>query len=133
MKKLILVLLIMTALHCKSQNYEAKEINNLELSSVIGNISAFKTYPLTDNVVNIVIIKNLTGSAKNKESGEVSNNLYLTKCEFGELPICKLYLLEDFINLHIDKVYEDKKNIKINITSGNYKRRKLSTILISKN
>ncbi|SFF40123.1 hypothetical protein [Flavobacterium xueshanense] len=133
MKKLILVLLIMTALHCKSQNYEAKEINNLELSNIIGNISAFKTYPLTDNVVNIVIIKNLTGSAKNKESGEVSNNLYLTKCEFGELPICKLYLLEDFINLHIDKAYEDKKNIKINITSGNYKRRKLSTILISKN
>lgn len=132
MKKLILVLFIMATLSCKSQNFEAKEVNNFELNNLIGNISTVKTYTLTDNVVNIVIVKNLTGSAKNKESGEVSNNLYISKCEFGELPICKLYLFEDLINLNIEKVYEDKTNIKIDITSGNYNQRKSNTILISR-
>jgi hypothetical protein len=133
MKNIILILFIITALSCKSQNFVAKEINNLELNNLIGNISSFKTYTLTDNLLNIVIVKNLSGSAKNEESGEVSNNLYLSKCEFGELPICKLYLLEDFINLNIEKVYEDKTNIKIDITSGNFNQRKSNTILISLN
>ena len=133
MKNIILILFIMTALSCKSQNFEAKELNNYELNNLIGNICYFKSYTLTDNVVNIVIINNPSGSAKNEESDEVSNNLYLSKCEFGELPICKLYLLEDFINLKIEKVYEDKTNIKIDITSGNYNQRKSNTILISLN
>ncbi len=126
MKNIILVLFIMTALSCKSQIYKAKELNNL-----IGNISYFKSYTLTDNLINIVTTKNEAGSAKNEESGEVSNNLYLSKCEFGELPICKLYLLENLININVIKVYEDKKNIKIDITSGNSTQRKSSTILIS--
>lgn len=78
MKKLILVLFIMATLSCKSQNFEAKRVNNFELNNLIGNISAFKTYMLTDNIVKIVIIKNLAGSAKNKESGEVSNNMYIS-------------------------------------------------------
>ena len=133
MKNIILILFIMTALSCKSQKIEVKEVNNFELNNLIGNLSAFKTYTLTNNLVNIVIVKNLSGSAKNEESDEVSNNLYLSKCEFGELPICKLYISEDFINLNIEKVYEDKSNIKIDITYGNYNRRKLNTILISKN
>ena len=101
MKNIILLLFIITALSCKSQNFEAKEVNNLELNNLIGNISYFKSYALTDNLINIVITKNEVGSAKNAESGEVSNNLYLSKCEFGELPICKLYLLENFININI--------------------------------
>lgn len=133
MKNIILILAIMTALNCKSQNFKVKEVNNFELNNLIGNISAFKTYTLTDNLVNIVIVKNLSGSAKNEESGEVSNNLYLSKCEFGELSICKLYILEDFINLNIEKVYEDETNVKIDITFGNYNQRKLNTILISRN
>lgn len=133
MKKLILVLFIMTTLSCKSQKIETKEINDFELNHLFGNMSTFKTYTLTDNVVNIVIVKNLSGSPKNKESGEVSNNLYLSKCEFGELPVCKLYLLEDYTNLNIEKVYEDKTNIKIDITSGNQNQRKSNTILISTN
>ena len=121
MKKLILVLFIMTTLSCKSQNFQVKEINNFVLNNLMGNISAFKTYTLTDDLVNIVIVKNLSGSAKNEESGEVSNNLYVSKCEFGELSICKLYFLEDVINLNVERVYEDKTNIKIDIISGNYK------------
>ncbi|MBG6109146.1 hypothetical protein IWX84_000001 [Flavobacterium sp. CG_9.10] len=133
MKNIILLVSIMTVLSCKSQNFEAKEVNNLELNNLIGNISYFKSYALTDNLINIVITKNEVGSAKNEESGEVSNNLYLSKCEFGELPICKLYLLENFININIVKVYEDKKNIKIDITSGNFNQRKSYTILISLN
>ena len=133
MKNIILILAIMTALNCKSQNFKVKEVNNFELNNLIGNISAFKTYTLTDNLVNIVIVKNLSGSAKNEESGEVSNNLYLSKCEFGELSICKLYILEDFINLNIEKVYEDETNVKIDITFGNYSKRKSKTILISRN
>ncbi|TDD74949.1 hypothetical protein [Flavobacterium caseinilyticum] len=131
MKKLILVLFIMATLSCTSQKFEAKRVNNFEINNLIGNITAFKTYTLTDNIVKIVIIKNLAGSAKNKESGEVSNNMYISKCEFGELPICKLQLLEDLININIEKVYEDKTNIKIDITSGNYNQRKSNTILIS--
>ena len=131
MKNIILVLFIMTALSCKSQIYKAKELNNYELNNLIGNISYFKSYALTDNLINIVITKNEIGSAKNEESGEVSNNLYLSKCEFGELPICKLYLLENFININIVKVYEDEKNIKIDVTFGNSTQRKSSTILIS--
>ena len=133
MKKLILVLFIMTTLSCKSQNFQAKEINNFELNNLVGNISAFKTYTLTDYLVNIVIVKNLSRSAKNEESGEVSNNLYVSQCEFGELSICKLYFLEDVINLNVERVYEDKTNIKIDIISGNYKQRKSNTILISIN
>ncbi|OAB28493.1 hypothetical protein FBFR_07275 [Flavobacterium fryxellicola] len=123
----------MTTVSCKSQNLEAKELKNFKLKNLIGNINYFQSYTLVDNLVNIVIIKNPPGSAKNEESGEVSNNLYLSKCEFGELPICKLYLLENFININIVKVYEDKKNIKIDITSGNFNQRKSNTILISLN
>ena len=133
MKKLILVLFIMTTLSCKSQNFQAKEVNNFELNNLVGNISAFKKNTLTDDLVNIVIVKNLSGSAKNEESGEVSNNLYVSKCEFGKLSICKLYFLEDVINLNVERVYEDKTNIKIDIISGNYKQRKSNTILISVN
>ena len=133
MKKLILVLFIMTTLSCKSQNFQAKEVNNFELNNLVGNISAFKTYTLTNYLVNIVIVKNLSGSAKNEESGEVSNNLYVSQCEFGEFSICKLYFLEDVINLNVERVYEDKTNIKIDIISGNYKQRKSNTILISVN
>jgi hypothetical protein len=133
MRKIIFILSIMTGLSCKSQKIEAKEVNNFELNNFIGNISEFKSYTLTDILFNIVIVKNISGSANNKESGEVSNNVYLSKCEFGELPICKLYMLENFINLNIEKVYEDRTNIKIDITSGNYKQRKSNTILISIN
>jgi hypothetical protein len=133
MRKIIFILSIMTGLSCKSQKIEAKEVNNFELNNFIGNISEFKSYTLTDILFNIVIVKNISGSANNKESGEVSNNIYLSKCEFGELPICKLYMLENFINLNIEKVYEDRTNIKIDITSGNYKQRKSNTILISIN
>jgi len=133
MRKIIFILSIMTGLSCKSQKIEAREVNNFELNNFIGNISEFKSYTLTDILFNIVIVKNISGSANNKESGEVSNNVYLSKCEFGELPICKLYMLENFINLNIEKVYEDRTNIKIDITSGNYKQRKSNTILISIN
>ncbi|MBG6189041.1 hypothetical protein [Flavobacterium sp. CAN_S2] len=133
MRKIIFILSIMTGLSCKSQKIEAREVNNFELNNFIGNISEFKSYTLTDILFNIVIVKNISGSANNKESGEVSNNIYLSKCEFGELPICKLYMLENFINLNIEKVYEDRTNIKIDITSGNYKQRKSNTILISIN
>ena len=130
MKNIILTLFIMTAVSCKSQNLAYKKVENIELNTFIGSFFEYKLFELKESLVKTVLVSNPSGSAGNPESDEVSNTIYISNCKYGELLDCKLYIVENLIRIKLESVTEDKSNIIVEISSGNYNERKLNTILI---
>lgn len=78
-----------------SQNKEFKKVNNVGLNHVLNNLR--KTYELeTANIfVRVYIVGNKSGSAKQPESDEVTNNIYVAISEIGENPRQSLFVWKD--------------------------------------
>ena len=132
MKTIINIVISLLFYGCSAQSLIPKELKNVDLNKFVGNISTFERYALKENILQLVICKNESGSAGNAESDEVSENLYISNCEFGEVQICKLYVVERLIKISILKVYEDNANNYLEIEHGNYKQRKKSKIVLNK-
>jgi hypothetical protein len=133
MKNIIIILLVSSlSISCKAQNIIPNEIKNSELNHFIGSIVKYQKSELKNNIIDCIIISNLSGSAGNSESDEVSNNIFISNCQYGELLDCKLYAIDNLININIESINENDTDIIVQITSGNFKERKISKIIIHK-
>lgn len=85
------------ATNAHSQGKEFKKINNTGLNKVLNNLR--KTYELeTTNIfVRVYIVSNKSGSAKQAESDEVTNNIYVAISEIGEAPRQSLFVLKNVL------------------------------------
>jgi hypothetical protein len=133
MKKCLIILLsLFLFLSCKSQSVVYKKIENIELNNFIGSFFESKSFELKESLVKTILVSNPSGSYGNPESDEVSNSIYISNCEYGELLICKLYIAENLIKIKVENVTEEKSSIIIEISSGNFKKRKIDKIIIPK-
>jgi hypothetical protein len=133
MKNIIIILLVSSlSISCKAQNIIPNEVKSPELNQLIGSIVKYQKNELKDNIVSCIITSNPSGSAGNPESDEVSNNIYISNCRNGELIDCKLYLIDNLININIESVIENDSEIVVQINHGNFKKRKISKISIPK-
>lgn len=133
MKKIILILLVSSfCISCKAQNIIPNEVKSSELNQFIGSIIKYQKNELKNNVISCIIISNSSSSAGNSETGEVSNNLYISNCQYGELIDCKLYVVENQININIESIIENDSEIIIQISYGNFKKRTISKMLVPK-
>jgi hypothetical protein len=131
-KHLIIFLTSLLFISCKAQNIIYKKIESNELNSFIGKIIEYKKFDLSQYQVKTIITTNIPGSAGNPESDEVSHNIYISICEYEEYLDCKLYLVENLIKINVESIIEDKANLFIVISSGNFNERKTDRIVISK-
>lgn len=132
MKKLILAFLVLITISCKAQNVTLKEVKSNELNQFVGSLGEeYKRFLLKENVVRTFItfnsVENSTGTGYN---GEVTNNIYISNCEYGELLVCKLYVVENLIKIKVENVTENGSNVIVEISSGNLNERKIDKILI---
>jgi hypothetical protein len=132
MKKLILAFLVLITISCKAQNVTLKEVKSNELNQFVGSLGEeYKRFLLKGNVVRTIItfnsVENSTGTGY---SGEVTNNIYISNCEYGELLVCKLYVVENLIKIKVENVTENGSNVIVEISSGNLNERKIDKILI---
>ena len=132
MKNIIFLLFIMTAVNCKAQSVTYKKVQNIELNNFIGSFFEYQLLELKESIVKTLLVSNPSGSARSTESDEVTNTVYISNCENGELLDCKLYIIENLIRIKVDSVKEDETNIIIQITSGNYNQRKSNILSIPK-
>jgi hypothetical protein len=133
MKTFLLFFISVLSIGCKAQSLNFKEVKSSELNQLIGSISLYQRFELKENFVKAIITTNPSGSAGNPESDEVSDNIYVSNCQSGELLVCKLYVIENLINIKVKSVTEDDLNIIIQISYGNFTERKSSYVLIPKN
>lgn len=133
MKNTILLLFILATIGCKSQSMAFKKVENNDLNTFIGSSFEYKSFELSDSIIKMVLVTNPSGSAGNSESDEISNSIYISNCENGELLECKLYNVENLIRIKIESVTEDKLSIIIKISYGNHNSRETNTISIPKN
>lgn len=132
MSKLILAFLVIITIGCKAQNITLKEMKSNELNQFIGNIREYKQFQLKENIVKTIIASSSLDNNINSESDEVSDNIYISNCENGELLVCNLYFVENLINIKVENITEDDSNIIVQISSGNFKQRIFSIIEILK-
>ncbi len=132
MKSIIIILVALLSFGCKAQNSLVKEVENSQLNNFTGRLVSYKSYDLKDNFIRVFITANDSGSAHNDGTGEVSQNIFISNCNDGETLDCKLYLDENMINIIVEKVYEDNKTIYIDISFGNFDKRKVKKIVIVK-
>lgn len=130
MKTFLSLCLCFLFLGCKAQSLKIKKIDNPELNNFIGSLLEYKTFELKEHFVKTMITSNPSGSAKNPESDEVSNNIYISNCESGELLDCNLFLIENLINIKVENIIENDTNIIIEISFGNFNERKIEKIYI---
>lgn len=130
MKAFLLFFLFVLSIGCKAQSIKFKEVKSSELNQFIGSLSEYQRFELKENFVKTIITSNPSGSAGNPESDEVSDNIYISNCKSGELLICKLYVIENLINIKVGTVTEDNSNIIVQITYGNFAERKSGNVLI---
>ena len=133
MKYFIIILSVsFLSVSCRAQNITPRELKNAELNQFVGSIIMYQKTELKNNIITCIINSNPSGSAGNPESDEVSNNIFISNCQFGELIDCKLYTLVNLINISIKSIRESDSDIVVEISSGNFKNRKISKILIPK-
>jgi hypothetical protein len=133
MKKIVFILLVSSlSVNCKAQNIIPNEVKSPELNQFIGSIVKSQKNELKDNIISCIITSNPSGSAGNPESDEVSNNLYISNCQYGELIDCKLYRIDNLININVESVMESDSGIVVQISYGNFKKRKTSKIPVPK-
>lgn len=91
----------------------------------------YKRFLLKGNVVRTIITFNsVENSTRTGYNGEVTNNIYISNCEYGELLVCKLYVVENLIKIKVENVTENGSNVIVEISSGNLNERKIDKILI---
>ena len=132
MNKLILAIFFMISISCKAQNVTLNEVKGKELNQFIGGIYYYEKFELKNNYIRTFV----TFSSSQKDGlddGSVTNDIYISNCETGELIDCKLYIIENLINIKVENVIEDDQNIIVQISSGNFKERIFTIIKVSKN
>ncbi|UQD55609.1 hypothetical protein [Flavobacterium sp. K5-23] len=130
MKTFIFLFLSVLSIGCKAQSLKYKEVRSSELNQFAGSIIDCQRFELKENFVKTIITSNPSGSAGNPETGEVSDTIYISNCQSGELLICKLFIVENLINIKVGSVTENNSSIIVRINHGNYADRKSSDILI---
>lgn len=101
MKKQLIINILTTTLllsmgkELYSQDHNFKKVNDHHVSSILNNIR--KTYELdaTNIFVRVYIVSNKSGSAKQPESDEVTDNIYIAVSEFDEMPRQSLFVLKN--------------------------------------
>ncbi len=133
MKKTIIILLgSLFITNCKAQGIVPKEVKNAELNQFVGTILSYQKKELNDNIISCIIIASPKKSESDNETDEISNSLYISNCQFGELVDCKLYAVDNLIMVKVENIIESSSEIIVEITSGNYKERKKSQYKIPK-
>ena len=132
MSKSILAFLVIITIGCKAQNITLKAVKSNELNEFIGNIREYKQFQLKENLVKTIVTSSSLYNNISSESDEVSDNIYISNCENGELLVCNLYIAENLINIKVENVTEDSLRILVQISSGNFKERIFTIIEILK-
>lgn len=131
MRTSILSLVFFVSFCSFAQNSQFKEVKKSNLNQFIGSILEYKNEHLKNNNLKLFITANSVGSLKSNETEEVTQNLYVSNCEDGETLNCKLYLAKNYVNIKIEAITEDAKNIYIEISSGMQNNRKKEKLTLS--
>ncbi|OYU79268.1 MAG: hypothetical protein CFE23_14875 [Flavobacterium sp. BFFFF1] len=121
-----LLLCSFTAMH--AQKLRPVEVKEKTLTHLLGSISSFKQYPLSNQMVSIYTAGSSEGTHQTSETDEVTNDVYLASCEMGEGVDCKLYVLKGLMAVKIERVFEESGAVKVTLSYGNESARKSDTV-----
>lgn len=87
------VLLFSQSVH--AQKPSVQKLNNANLSHVLNNIRSMHTAETADIFVSVYAVSNKSGSAKQPETHEVTDNIYIAVSEFDEQPKQSLFVIKN--------------------------------------
>jgi hypothetical protein len=98
MKKLLLLFILFSFLvvfSANAQQLPVQKVNNTSLSYVLNNIRSTHTAETAGISVNVYVVSNKSGSAKQPETHEVTDNIYIAVSEFDEQPKQSLFVIKN--------------------------------------
>lgn len=129
MKHFFFFFFAMLSVESNAQSLKGKDLSKDKLAKFVNTISAYQSFMLKNNSVQVITTSNAPGSAGEEGTDTVSNNVYVSVCQDGEEAVCKLVVYENLINPKLENVTEDDKNVIVLLSYGNFKERKTATLL----
>jgi hypothetical protein len=81
----------------QKQILKIEKEDNQTLVSFIGNVSFFKNFKLSKYNISIIVTNNISGSASQPETDEVSSNIYISITEYDEYPDFRVFVIKNLL------------------------------------
>lgn len=123
MKKVIFTIFTCLFLFiCNAQDLKQIDKSHTDLNQFIAKILHYQKQELDNYLIKTFIV---TGKlvTESTETHEYKNDIYVSICEFDENAECRLFLIQDLINIKVEAIVKERNIISLNISYGNYSER----------